>query len=65
MAQEVAAEGNAIVCGGVSQIPSYHDSISDGVNISHVQDIFRKQIQVLVNNKVDFIVCEVRIVLLS
>lgn len=61
LAREVAAEGNALVCGGVCQTPSYRD----GIDPKHVQDIFRKQIQVLVNNKVDFILCEVSMVFVS
>ena len=55
LAKGVADEGDALVAGGVSQTPTY----LSGMGKDAVQDIFRKQIQVFVDNKVDFLICEV------
>lgn len=54
LAKEVANEGDALVAGGVSQTPTY----LSGLGKDAVQDVFRKQIQVFVDNKVDFLICE-------
>ncbi|XP_055931359.1 betaine--homocysteine S-methyltransferase 1-like [Argiope bruennichi] len=54
IAREVANEGDALVAGGISQTPSY----LSGKGKKSVQDEFRKQVQVFVNNKVDFLICE-------
>jgi betaine-homocysteine S-methyltransferase len=56
IAKEVAAEGGALVAGGISQTPSY----LSGLGKAAVQSEFRKQVQVFVENKVDFLICEVR-----
>lgn len=56
LAREVADEGNALVAGGVSQTPSY----LSGKTKQECQAEFRKQMEVFVKNKVDFIICEVR-----
>jgi len=54
IAKEVAAEGGALVAGGICQTPSYLSGLGKAV----VQSEFRKQVQVFVENKVDFLVCE-------
>ncbi|GFS89604.1 betaine--homocysteine S-methyltransferase 1 [Nephila pilipes] len=54
IAQEVANEGDALVAGGISQTPSYLSRKGRKV----VQEEFRKQVQVFVKNKVDFLICE-------
>ncbi|GIX73065.1 betaine--homocysteine S-methyltransferase 1 [Caerostris extrusa] len=54
LAREVANEGDALVGGGISQTPSY----LSGKGKENVQEEFRKQVQVFVNNKVDFLICE-------
>ena len=55
MAHEVAAEGDALVAGGISQTPSY----LSGAGKEAVQAQFKTQIDEFVKNKVDFLVCEV------
>lgn len=55
LAREVADEGNALVAGGISQTPSY----LSGKPKDEVQSEFRKQIQVFLDNNVDFLICEV------
>lgn len=54
LAREVADEGNALVAGGISQTPSY----LSGKPKDEVQSEFRKQIQVFLDNNVDFLICE-------
>ncbi|GLG96782.1 Homocysteine S-methyltransferase, partial [Gryllus bimaculatus] len=51
---EVAAEGDALVAGGLSQTPTYLSASSK----SDVQKDFRNQIKVFVENKLDFLICE-------
>jgi len=54
LVHEVAKEGDALVLGGISQTPSY----LSGLGKAHVQAEFQKQIQVFVDNKMDFLLCE-------
>jgi len=54
LAREVANEGNALVAGGLSETPSYHS----GLGKQRVQQEFQKQIDIFVQNNVDFLVCE-------
>jgi len=54
LAREVANEGDALVLGGICQTPTY----LTGKGKEAVQAEFRKQIQVFVTNKVDFLLCE-------
>ena len=56
LAKEVAAEGGALTLGGVCQTPSY----LSGKTKAEVQEEFRKQMDVFVENKLDFVLCEVR-----
>ena len=56
LAKEVASEGDALVCGGFSQTPSY----LSGSTKEAVQAEFRKQKDVFVENGVDFLLCEVQ-----
>ena len=55
IAKEVAAEGDALVLGGISQCPTY---LSGGSKES-VQAEFRKQIKFFVEEGLDFLLCEV------
>jgi len=55
IAKEVASEGDALVAGGICQTPSY----LSGKGKTAVQQEFRKQVQVFVENDLDFIICEV------
>ncbi len=55
MAKEVANEGDALVLGGICQTPTY----LTGMGKEAVQDMLRKQIEVFIQNKVDFLLCEV------
>ena len=55
LAHEVAAEGDALVAGGISQTPSY----LSGAGKEAVQAQFKIQLDEFVKNKVDFIICEV------
>ena len=55
IAKKVAAEGDALVLGGISQCPSYLDNLGK----AKVQNEFRKQIQVFVEAGLDFLLCEV------
>ena len=55
LAKKVAAEGDALVLGGICQCPSY---LSD-VGKEKVQEEFRKQINVFVEADLDFLLCEV------
>jgi len=54
IAKEVAAEGDALVLGGISQCPSY----LSGLDKKSVQAEYRKQINVFVDENVDFLLCE-------
>ncbi|KAH7966741.1 hypothetical protein HPB49_019183 [Dermacentor silvarum] len=54
LALEVAKEKNALVAGGISQTPSY----LTGRPKAEIQDVFRKQVDVFVKNKLDFLICE-------
>jgi len=53
----VASEGDALVAGGICQTPSY----LSGKDKTPVQQEFRKQVEVFVENDLDFIICEVRL----
>ena len=55
IAKEVAGEGDALVLGGVSQCPSY----LSGKPKHEVQAEYRKQINVFVEEGLDFLLCEV------
>ena len=55
LAREVANEGNALTLGGICQTPTY----LSGKGKQAVMAEFRKQIDVFVKNKVDFLLCEV------
>lgn len=54
LAKKVAAEGDALTLGGVSQCPSYLSGASKAV----VQGEFRKQTKVFIDNGLDFLLCE-------
>jgi len=54
IAKEVAGEGDALVLGGVSQCPSY----LSGKPKHEVQAEYRKQINVFVEEGLDFLLCE-------
>ncbi|XP_078531334.1 betaine--homocysteine S-methyltransferase 1 [Lissotriton helveticus] len=54
IAREVAAEGDALVAGGVSQTPSYLSNKSE----TEVKGIFRQQLGVFTCKKVDFLIAE-------
>jgi len=54
LAHEVASEGNALVAGGICQTPTY----LSGMSKEDCQAIFKKQIDVFVKEKVDFLICE-------
>ncbi|CAJ1070445.1 betaine--homocysteine S-methyltransferase 1 [Xyrichtys novacula] len=54
LAREVANEGHALVAGGVSQTPSYLSCKSE----DEVKGIFKKQLDVFINKKVDFLIAE-------
>ncbi|XP_077478656.1 betaine--homocysteine S-methyltransferase 1 [Stigmatopora argus] len=54
LAREVADEGDALVAGGVSQTPSYLSCKSK----DDVQAIFKKQMEVFISKKVDFLIAE-------
>jgi betaine-homocysteine S-methyltransferase len=55
LAKQVAAEGDALTLGGVSQCPTY----LNGASKAEVQAKFLKQIQVFVEADLDFLLCEV------
>ena len=57
IAKEVAAEGDALVLGGICQCPSY----LSGMDKDQVQAQYRKQIKVFVAEKLDFLLCEVKL----
>lgn len=54
IAREVANEGNALVAGGISQTPTF----LTGKGKEAVVKEFKKQVDVFVENKVDFLICE-------
>jgi len=54
IAREVAAEGDALTLGGLSQTPNY----LEGAGKTKVQAEFRKQVQVFVEEGLDFLLCE-------
>jgi betaine-homocysteine S-methyltransferase len=54
LAREVADEGGALFLGGVCQTPTY----LSGVGKEATKEIFRKQMSVFHEEKVDFIMCE-------
>jgi len=54
LAKEVAAEGDALTLGGLSQCPSY----LTGLGKANVQEEFRKQVKVFVEEDLDFLLCE-------
>ena len=55
IAFEVAKEGDALVCGGISQTPTY----LSGKGKEACQKEFNKQIEIFVKNDVDFLIAEV------
>ncbi|XP_065188464.1 betaine--homocysteine S-methyltransferase 1-like [Sycon ciliatum] len=54
LAREVANEGDALVLGGLSQTPAY----LSGLGEEAVKAQYRKQLDVFVDNKVDFLLAE-------
>ena len=56
LAHEVAGEGDALVAGGISQTPTF----LSGLGKQKTQAEFKKQVDVFVENKVDFLIAEVR-----
>ena len=56
LAREVASEGDALVAGSVSQTPTF----LSGLGKEKTQAEFKKQVDVFVENKVDFLIAEVR-----
>jgi len=54
LAKEVAAEGDALTLGGLSQCPSY----LSGKTKAEVQGEFRKQVKVFCETELDFLLCE-------
>lgn len=54
IAREVANEGDALVAGGISQTPTYLTTQDK----AQVQEVFRKQMKVFVENNVDFMIAE-------
>jgi len=54
LATEVAREGDALAAGGISQTPTY----LSGKGKDAVQAEFRKQVEVFVENKMDFLIAE-------
>ena len=55
IAREVANEGDALVCGGLSQTPTY----LSGNGKEACQKEFEKQTEVFIKNDVDFLIAEV------
>lgn len=55
IARDVANEGDAMVAGGVCQTPTYLTTQDEG----KVREEFRKQMEVFVDNQVDFMIAEV------
>ncbi|CAH1790206.1 unnamed protein product [Owenia fusiformis] len=54
IAKEVAAEGDVLICGGLSPTPTY----KEGKGKQTVQDEFRKQVEIYLENDVDFMLAE-------
>jgi len=54
LAHDVANEGDALVAGGISQTPTY----LSGLGKEKTQAQFKKQVDVFVENKVDFLIAE-------
>ncbi|XP_071520061.1 betaine--homocysteine S-methyltransferase 1-like [Panulirus ornatus] len=54
LAREVAEEGNGLVAGGLSQTPTY----LSGLGKENTQKEFQRQVDVFVENKVDFLIAE-------
>jgi len=54
LAKKVADEGGALTLGGICQCPTY----LSGIGKKAVQEEFRKQIKVFVDNGLDFLLCE-------
>merc|ERR550539_1111646 len=54
LAKQVASEGDALTLGGISQTPSY----LEGKGKEAVQAVFKKQIDVFVEEGLDFVLCE-------
>lgn len=54
IAHEVANEGDALVAGGISQTPTY----LSGLGKNKTQQEFKKQVDVFLENKVDFLIAE-------
>jgi len=54
LCKEVAAEGDALTLGSLSQCPSY----LDGLGEAKVKSEFRKQVQEFVKEGLDFLLCE-------
>nr|CAD7453136.1 unnamed protein product [Timema tahoe] len=54
IAKRVAAEGDALVAGGLSQTPTYLSNKGKIV----VQEEFKKQVDVFVQEEIDFLICE-------
>ncbi|KAK7072807.1 hypothetical protein SK128_028195 [Halocaridina rubra] len=54
IAREVAEEGDALVAGGLSQTPTY----LSGLGKTNTQKEFQRQVDVFVENKVDFLIAE-------
>uniref|UniRef100_A0A0P4WEI3 Hcy-binding domain-containing protein n=1 Tax=Scylla olivacea TaxID=85551 RepID=A0A0P4WEI3_SCYOL len=54
LAREVAEEGDGLVAGGLSQTPTY----LSGMSKADTQKEFQKQVDVFVENKVDFLIAE-------
>lgn len=54
LAREVADEGDALVAGGLSQTPTY----LSGMSKADTQKEFQRQVDVFVENKVDFLIAE-------
>ena len=55
IAKEIANEGDAIVCGGLSPVPEYVMGKKEAV----VRKEFSKQLDIFVKHKVDFVLAEV------
>ena len=56
---QVADEGGALTLGGLSQCPTY----LSGMSKADVQKEFKKQIDVFVSEGLDFLLCEVSLLL--
>lgn len=54
LARQVAGEGDALVCGGICQTPTY----LSGLGKAATQKEFKKQVDVFVKEKVDFLLAE-------